>query len=178
MLYTHNTARMVEESLKPTQMRDWLLLALCGTLSTAAFFSTGRIPGVGDQVEIAFTVIPKDQQALGCASEESIAGVRCAYKRPERDASAVNVKEDERLAPYVTTDKNLVLLAGVFAHAEVRAEAKKRRKNPRSDRRFVLSCEVELLHRVASVPIRFSKGADFQNSEEAWVAKTLSCRVE
>lgn len=85
------------------------------------------------------------------------------------------MEEALRLAPYVTTTRELILLSGVFAFDEVTGEATARQKA--ASQRFSIECRVTLVERQQGLPIRFDRRSAFFASEPSWVAHADSCRV-
>lgn len=108
------------------------------------------------------TVVPEDQHRLRCFEEQRTQNFSC-----EERSSA-------RLAPYVTTERDLVLLAGLFSHEEVRDEVRLRRRKTGEARRFRVRCNAKLLRYTRSHRVQFGPQARIQ-PVSAWIAETLSC---
>lgn len=153
---------------------EWLIVvAVICVAGGIIAFGRGQEPRVGDTRELTVSIVPADKQGLGCAAELPIAGLSCAYASSDVKAVARKLNEAERLAPYVTTKGELVILAGVFASKEVTAEVKHRKRS--RDARFQVKCRVKLVSQLAHIPIRFSRRAEFKPADLTWLGRAEEC---
>ena len=157
-----------------TNRLEWLLVAAtAGVAIVLTAFGRGHEPQIGDTLDITVTVIPADQRRLACAWEEPIADLSCAYVEPGAKSPSRKVDEKRRLAPYVTVDGQLVILAGVFAGDEVASAAKLHKRS--RDKRFRVRCSVKLVAQKANIPIRFADRDAFKPADLTWVGRAEKC---
>ena len=157
-----------------TNRLEWLLVvATAGLATLLTAFGRGHEPQIGDTLDITVTVIPADQRRLACAWEERIAGLSCAYAQPTAKSPSRKLEEKKRLAPYVSVDGQLVILAGVFASEEVASAAKLHKRS--RDKRFRVRCSVKLIAQRANIPIRFSHRDAFKPADLTWVGRAENC---
>jgi hypothetical protein len=154
---------------------EWFLVA--GSLGLGALLvtltrGTEKAPLRGS---IEFTVTPDDATGLTCALPNGFAELRCAYQDPKGSPSEPAPSESERIAPYVTVRRELVLVAGVFSHEAVRAEAARREELPKPKQRFHVTCDGLRLARVEHAWVRFGRG-EFRSQGPSWVWRATSCK--
>lgn len=144
--------------------RDWwIVLSALGLGLLLTFAFRGKPPyRPGVVRELSITVVPEDRHRLKCLEEHQVGGLSCE----ERSAT--------RLAPYVTTNRELVLLSGVFSHTAVQEEERRRRGRHGSARRFTINCQVELIDYTQTHRAQFGPRARIENVS-AWIARTRDC---
>ena len=85
------------------------------------------------------------------------------------------------LAPYVTTERALYLVPGLFTQPAVAARLAAEPPEDRpieSLRRFTARCQLRLIERVEGVKLRWAHGGPFGAPEAAWAGEPQNCRVE
>jgi hypothetical protein len=177
-----------KKQLRPAQgpsPRAQLGMVGLALLVAAALWSTrGKIarrpplaPGV--EIEAPITLVASDRDDLACSIEREVNGLHCAFAAPERSRSS----GDRRLlvAPYLTLDRELYLIAGLFEQPAVRARAERDRAlttNRDAQPRFTAHCRLELVELVRDVRTRWSPSGPWSPPSEAWVARPSNCRIE
>lgn len=146
-------------------LRRWALVGATLVCSVVIFFGTrGSALRSGGTRTVALTVTPADETGLRCYSNKDFEGHTCQGNAPSR------------LAPYVTVDRELVVLAGVFSHPAVRAESARRSTMPKDRQRFSVSCRIKHLAFSGSIKIRFGKGK--VEPAQAWIAVAEQCDLQ
>lgn len=140
----------------------------------------GNKGGPGTIIEAPVTLITADRDALECAYGHAVGKYRCAYSAPDihwQDAPA----PADTLTQYLTTDRRLILIAGLFQQPALAARYAKEPPtsvNTRRLKRFTARCQVRLLEKVHAFNTRWSKDGDWENNQDAWVAEPVDCTVE
>lgn len=141
---------------------------------------------VGQKASVHITVVTSDYLQLGCADERELNGYHCEFKNererwPPAEADApVDDNKSTILQPYRTTDRNLMLLAGLWAQPEV---ATRLHTEPPSGikkgklARFVVACEVTFLKEWENPQIRWETGERWSSQGKAMVAELESCEI-
>jgi hypothetical protein len=141
---------------------------------------------VGQKASVHITVITSDYHQLACADERELSGYHCEFKNererwPQAETgAAVDDNKSTVLQPYRTTDRNLMLLAGLWAQPEV---ATRLHTEPPSatkkDKlaRFVVACEVKFLKEWENPQIRWETGERWSTQGMAMVAELESCEI-
>jgi len=161
--------------------REWYVVI--GALAVGAgllSFGRGRPFGEADRVPVKITLITADRGDLDCALDQEIAGFRCGHVGNTTAASPAPAKE-QLLAPYMTPDRRLLLVPGLFEQPALSERYDRERPTGRPKhrlKRFIASCEVKLLEKVPALKVRFGKRNAWGDAKDAWVAQPLSCTVD
>lgn len=147
---------------------EWLIVGAAAILAILAGSYRGRAFAAGDTRVVNITLTPSDRENLACAAKPFRKGVRCAFERVDGPKSAAL----DQVVPVVTTDGELLLAKGILSAPKV-----KRRlgSSTKKGEPLVVRCEVALLERLPSVPIRFERSHRFQRSESAWLVEAKHC---
>ncbi len=108
---------------------------------------------VGSTQSVELTLVREDRRNLGCASDQAVAGLHCAYRR---DGSAIVTSgpdDPQILQPYNTVGNELLLAAGLWTASEM--------KKPLPATRFTVVCNYHIEGVAKSAAIRFDAVAPF-----------------
>jgi len=107
---------------------------------------------IGSTRSVELTLVRTDKGNLSCASDATVAGFHCAFRR---DFAAVGGAADDPqvLQPYNTTSEELLLGAGLWTSAEL--------KGALPATRFTVVCNYHVEGVMRSAGIRFATGAPF-----------------
>jgi len=159
---------------------EWLVVLGALVLGAGLLFLTrGGPQGGGDGVSLRITLITSDRHDLACALDDAVAGLRCAYRS---DGTAVEPvpAADQLLAPYMTPDRRLLLVPGLFEQPAITAryDQEKPIGRPRQRlKRFVATCQMQLLTKVPQAKVRFGKRGNWDQVADTWIAKPTNCSV-
>ncbi len=81
----------------------------------------------------------------------------------------------------MTLDRRLVLVPALFEQPALSARYDREPptgRNARRLKRFVATCQVELLTKVPKVEVRFGKRGRWDSMSDVWVAKPDTCSVK
>ena len=127
---------------------------------------TGLTPGAEFRVDV--TIVPADVANLDCDSAASLDGYMCAFDSNRR------VLDDERaLRPFVSTNRELVLLSGLFRTPSVMEWL----GTAKTDQRAQISCRVRYLGILPGVGVRFNGDAPFESHRKVPAARASACDV-
>lgn len=141
---------------------------------------------VGQKATIHLTIVTDDYEKLGCADKRKAKNqAHCAYKNekerfPTAQGAPVDDNKATTLQPYRTTDKNLLLAAGLWAQPEVamRVHQEPSRGVSKSKlARFVVSCEAHFLEEWEGSLIRWAPSEKWSNQGKAMVAELSDCTI-
>lgn len=168
------------------QRLAWMILA--GGMLAAVLIGAwgrGRAPEPGSRRTVRFTLVAPDRTSLSCALATPVGDYRCSFDEPPtgrgRAGEGDGVPEERRLAPYLTTERTLYLVPGLFTLPELakRYEAEHTARSARrKPKRFTAECEVILKARVERFSTRWRPRGPWEPSGPAWVVEPTSCRVE
>jgi hypothetical protein len=141
---------------------------------------------VGQRATVHLTVVTSDYLQLGCADARAVGGKHCEFKNdrerwPNSDSnSPLDDNKTDILQPYRTTDRNLMLLPGLWAQPEVATrlhlEPPGGAKNDKLAR-FVVACDVKFLEEWETPLIRWKTGERWSSQGKAMVAELISCKI-
>jgi hypothetical protein len=142
---------------------------------------------VGQEADLAITLITADMGRLSCASDTVVDGVHCAFdgnKRrwPRAPDAPLDDNNADIIQPYRTADTNqLVYVSGLWAQPELAMRV--HREPPDSvptDKllRFVAYCRARFVGELKQAGTRWDNAAAWQGDATALVAKPLSCTLK
>jgi hypothetical protein len=160
--------------------REWLVVL--GALVVGAgllFFTRGRAFSGGEHVSLQITLITSDRHELACGLDHPVAGLRCAFGADGQPVTPAPEK-GQLLAPYMTPDRRLLLVPALFEQPALSARYDREvpTGRPRQRlKRFVATCQMELLAKVPQAKVRFGKRGNWDQISDVWVARPASCTV-
>ena len=122
--------------------------------------------GVGSTQRVELTVVRDDRRNLACASDQVIAGLRCAYGRDTREVAPSAPDNPQILQPYNTVGSELLLGAGLWTSPQL--------TKPLPAARFTVVCNYHIEGVAKSAAIRFDPAAPFSPVGRTVVAGALS----
>lgn len=108
---------------------------------------------VGTTRAVEITLVREDKTNLACASDHSIAGLRCGYGRDQKPVSSLSADKAEMLQPYATLSGDLLLGAGLWTSTDMRQNL--------PEARFSVVCNYSIKGVIRSGSIRFAPTARF-----------------
>ena len=121
---------------------------------------------VGTTRVVELTLARDDKTNLGCASEHTIAGLRCGHGRDGQPVGALSADKPEMLQPYNTVEGELLLGAGLWTAPDL--------KQPLPPARFSVVCNYTIKGVMRSARIRFDAAASFNTMGKTATAGTLT----
>jgi hypothetical protein len=135
--------------------------------------------GPGTIVEAPLSLITADKHELSCALPTAVGRYKCAFRAPD-EAWPEPAAPADTLTQYLTTDRRLMLVPGLFEQREIAAryaEEPPQGVRLRQLRRFIATCKVRLVRKVPWVYTRWSRRGNWDESGAAWVAEPLGCSL-
>ena len=121
---------------------------------------------VGSTRVVELTVIREDRTNLACASEHTVAGLRCEYDHKQEPIASLSVDKPELLQPYATVGGELLLGAGLWTTPEM--------KQTLPPARFSVVCNYNIKGVLKSARIRFGPNASFHPMGRTVTVGTLT----
>lgn len=139
---------------------------------------------VGQEIDVAITLVSTDKLALACASEEEVAGRHCEFeasrppKRFSRELTSQLPDEERILAPYKTTGDVMFLIPGLFSQPALIERLEVDPPVFGVDRvRFNAHCKLKILGKVSKVEARWSPKGQFGSFSDVHVGTVSGCTV-
>jgi hypothetical protein len=149
----------------------WVTLAILGLACAVLAFGRGQPGAMRESMSFSITVIPADAVNLDCSSDARFGSIHCGF-----DAQGKPQPGPNPLRPYVTVNRELLLLSGVFEDPRVASWLQQARRTG-SDARVTLKCTGSLLGQFERIPVRWQFGAAFGPEHDVPVAKINACEV-
>ncbi len=149
-----------------------MIVAGAAVVSATLFAVRGHAAGAGDLVDAPLTLVPSDRDQLACALDQPVGGFKCAFRDSGAPAEPPVAKQSE-LAPYMTTERVMYLIPGLF-------------EQPAFDNyfsihhgssRFTMDCKLRLVSFQTTYRVRFRPSDEWGNGQAAWVAAPVSCKA-
>lgn len=133
----------------------------------------------GTVVDAPITLITMDRHELSCAMPGDLQGYKCVWSDPNTKADPP-ADPAHTLAPYMTTNGQLFLVAGLFEQPSVRARYERERpegKKREELRRFTANCKLKLLAEAPEIRLQFALGSPWGEAQRAWVGVPSDCSI-
>ncbi len=150
-----------------TRAAQWGILVLASMLG-GVLFSLSRSP-VGELQVVRFTLLPSDRDRLRCGMGRTVDGYACPATFDDR---TVSVPTDRELVPVVSTAREVLLVAGLFAMPEVWG-----RLEGDVEQRFTVECLAKVIG-VRFARVSFSNPVAFDAPTRRVVVRPRRCQVK
>lgn len=158
---------------------EWSLVVVAALAAVPLWLWRGG-GGPGTVIEVPLTLVTADKHALTCALNRPVGRYRCAFSAPDA-AWPTPPSPADTLTQYLTTERRLLLIPGLFEQPALRARYESERPQGRrlsELHRFTATCRVRLLEKVQWVHTRWAKRGKWDRSEGAWVVEPLGCTTQ
>jgi hypothetical protein len=160
---------------------QWGLVLAAAAVALSVWYVQTARPDPASERRLRITLVGQDRDTLACALNRAIEGYRCEFRAPQQRWPAAQAPAlEERLAPYVTTRRNLLLAAGLFAQPEVKERYQQyveRQQSGSQPKRFEAECRLRLLQVLDQVLVRFAARGRFSLQKRVSVVEPHDCRV-
>lgn len=162
------------------RLRNWLLLG--GAVAVVVFFvlNTESGPDVdpGDVLDANITLVTADRNDLDCLAAEGVDAYKCGFATEKTPRA---VEERLKLRPFLTLDRQLYLVPGLFLEPAIEARYKAEPPDkPRTQlKRFTAKCKVKIVGELDNVRLRWSPGGQWEpRADDVRVATVSGCGID
>ena len=137
---------------------------------------TGQVE-VGSTTSGDLTLVAADRNELDCATDKAVEGYQCGFADENQ---ARNVDESKKLRPYMTIDRHLFLIPGLFLEKSVAQRYNMEGPNkPRPEqKRFTAKCKIKVVGELDNVKLRWSPTGTWEPPKKFPVATVSDCAIE
>jgi hypothetical protein len=121
---------------------------------------------IGSTANVEVTLIREDKVNLACASDHTVAGLRCGYDHKQAPVRGLSVDKPELLQPYATVGGELLLGAGLWTNPDL--------KQTLPATRFSVVCNYNVKGLLRSARIRFDPTSPFNPLGKTVTVGTLT----
>lgn len=166
--------------------KNWIVGGIVAA-AAVAFFVFSRVnvqeggepavPKVGTTLSGDITLVTADRNELDCAAKNGVQNFQCGFDGESRPRQ---IDDRQKLRPFMTLDRQLYLIPGLFFDPAIEARYKTELPNkPRSElKRFTAKCQVKVVGELAGVKLRWGPDAEWEAPRKAAVATVSNCHVE
>jgi hypothetical protein len=149
---------------------DWWISGLTAIASgTLVWLGHAPPAAAGSPVVLSITLVRTDERDLACASASTFESAQCEYDADRRPLATAH-----RARPFTTTDREIVLLSGVFEDPRVAAWLTQAARG-NDDTRVTFDCRAVLVGRAGSVGVRWSADTMFDTIHDIVAGRVQSC---
>jgi len=177
-----SNARSRAVSLWGLRLRTWVLLGGVVAIVTYYLISNREprpaAPEAGDVVNADITLVTADRNDLDCMAARGIRSYKCGFSN---EKTRNTVDERHRLRPFMTLDRTLTLVPGLFLEPAIQARFKAEPPDKPRDqlKRFTAKCKVKIVGELDGVRLRWRPGASWESRlDNVRVGTVSGCRVE
>lgn len=145
---------------------------------------SGPTYSIGQEIDVAITLVSTDAKALACASRDAVDGRHCELEssRPEKAWSKPVgqelPREQQILAPYKTTDDVMFLIPGLFSQP---ALVERLEIDPPvfgiEHNRFNAHCKLKILGKMPKLDVRWAPEGPWYPATNVFVGTASGCTV-
>lgn len=135
------------------------------------------LAAVGTTVTGDLTLVSADRNELECMAEKGSQSYQCGFvdeKQPRQ------LQETDKLRPFVTLDRKLYLIPGLFLEPAISQRYNSEPANkPRSElKRFTAKCTIKVVGELDGVKLRWSPSGTWEPPKKYSVATVSGCKIE
>jgi hypothetical protein len=136
-----------------------------------------RSSSVGHKASADITLVTSDRAEVECVASNDFKGMHCGYSS---ETKAWPGDEKTMLRPYLTLDRHLYLVPGLFLEPAIlnRFQSELPNKPREQLKRFTAHCTITVIGKVAGVRTRFFANSDWSNPEEVEVGTVSDCKID
>ncbi len=134
------------------------------------------VASVGATFEGDITLVTADRNDLDCSARAGVGAYQCAFSD---DRTARTVEERSKLRPFMTIDRRLLLIPGLFFEPAIEGRYKTEPPNkPRTQlKRFSAKCEIKVVGLLDDVKARWAPDGEWEASGKVPVATVSGCQI-
>ena len=123
------------------------------------------------------TLVTSDRTDVECIGPNEIKGMHCGFSNENKTWPS---DEKITLRPYLTLDRHLYLVPGLFLEPAILNRFQSELPNKPHDqlKRFTAHCTIKVIGKMAGVRTRFFANTAWSNPEEVEVGTVSDCKIE
>jgi hypothetical protein len=148
-------------------------LAVAGVIALGVGTVLRRQPST---VDAELTLITSDRHEVACSSARTFGSYACGF---DEAGHSREVKESDTLRPYMTVDRRVYLIRGLFLqpNLERRYQAEPANRAPEQLRRFTARCKLKKLGYLEGFKLRWAEKGAWSEPQTADVVTAEACEV-
>ena len=136
---------------------------------------TGQ-PAIGSTTSGDLTLVAADRNELECATDKGVDAYQCGFIDDNKPRT---VDEKQKLRPFMTVDRHLYLIPGLFLEKSISQRYNMEGPKPRPDqKRFTAKCKIKVVGELNNVKLRWSPTGTWEPPKKFPVATVSDCAIE
>jgi hypothetical protein len=167
-----------------SRVKIWIAVGL--VVAVAGFLLLRREPtpesdapaaAVGSVAQADITLVTADRNDLDCLAEKGLGAYQCGFVD---ETTPRQVEERDKLRPFLTVDRHLYLVPGLFLEPAIaeRFKAEPPTKPRDQLKRFTAKCKAKVAGELDSVKLRWSPTGSWEPPKKLTVATVSECKIE
>jgi hypothetical protein len=131
----------------------------------------------GTVIDGDITLITSDRNDVGCSSDRMVERRRCGFNQ---DGTAQAGDERDRLQPFMTVDRHLYVIPGLFLDPAIkrRYESEPPQKPREQLKRFTAHCKLTVIGKMTDFKLRWVAAGPWSPPQKAEIATATDCKVD
>ena len=163
-----------------SQTKLWIAIGIGVAIALLLVMRRGASDTAGEVGSVTsgdLTLVPADRNELDCAGAKGVEAYQCGFVDENQ---ARNIEEAKKLRPYMTIDRHLYLIPGLFLDSAIaqRYNAEPADKSRPDQKRFTAKCKIKVVGEVNGVKLRWSPTGTWEPPKKFPVATVSDCAIE
>ncbi len=167
-----------------SQMKLWIAIGVGVVIAVLLVMRGGTssqsgppLAAVGSTVAGDLTLVNADRNELECMAANGLKDYQCGFID---DKQTRQLQEGNKLRPYMTVDRQLYLIPGLFLEPAIAQRYNSEPANkPRGElKRFTAKCTIKVVGELADVKLRWAPDGTWEAPKKFSVATVSGCKIE
>ena len=167
-----------------SQLKLWIAIGVGVVIAVLIVFKPGTnsqsgppLAAVGSTVPGDLTLVNADRNELECAASKGVQNYQCGFID---DKQARQLDEKDKLRPFMTVDRQLYLIPGLFLEPSIgqRYNAEPANKPRGEQKRFTAKCTMKIVGDLDGVKLRWAPDGAWEPAKKFSVATVSNCKID
>jgi hypothetical protein len=132
---------------------------------------------IGGSSDADLTLVTADRNDLDCVAAKGVQKYECGFSDEQ---TARQIGEREKLRPFMTLDRQLYLIPGLFLEPAISKRSDSEPPNKPRDqlKRFTAKCRLKVIGEIDGVKLRWAPGRPWEAPRKIPVATASGCNIQ
>ena len=167
-----------------SQLKLWIAIGVGAVIAVLLVLKPGssgpggsKLPAVGSTTTGDLTLVTADRNELECAAASGFQNYQCGFVDEKQ---ARQVEERQKLRPFMTVDRQLYLIPGLFLEPSISQRYNSEPPNkPRAElKRFTAKCTIKVVGELDGVKLRWAPEGTWEPAKKFSIATVSDCKIE
>lgn len=167
-----------------SQVKIWIAVGVGVVIAVLLVLKPGtstqsgpQLPAVGSTTTGDLTLVNADRNELECAAAKGVDNYQCGFADEKQ---ARQVEERLKLRPFMTVNRQLYLIPGLFLEPAISQRYNSEPPNkPRGElKRFTAKCTIKVVGDLDGVKLRWDPKGNWEPAKKFSVATVSNCKID